>query len=813
MKKLYLFFLACLLFLTGCVPKHTENKIVIGTQVPDHYDQILSDFCPDYQICQSKDTIYEELRRGNAAICFDVQAIPAMEKGVGTYWYPQTLATYVIAVDRSQTSARIIGWRSLLHLKEKIGISANSSVGQMLLLGSLSYGLNGKSADQQNALDYLGYIYQNDRLLLNNNKVPIILCLDYEAKELQEKGRDIEIIVPKEGTLSFTIGILSNVPLQFSPGLDDALLSSGLPLAGGNRPDDYPEPAQYSSATRLRDQDFTWFLGLTRNIVRDMQRKVMHTRLWTVADMHEHMMIALFIIIIILFWKWSTSQRIIHAETRKTINIIAWLLIAQIFLCILTWQIISPDWLNRLIWYARYIPELGLSLALLYLAEIVAQPVDSLSPLRSLRLPAIFYILALLLIMTNDLHQWVFRFDAGGNWVENYDYGIAFWIVIMIFLLFGLSGMIMLIRKRQRNVNWIWYMYPLLVLSVIVLYAISYFKKIPLARESDYTIVSSVLIILFFESLLHTGFIPINIKYHTLFSFAPIGLNLLDQQGNSVLSSNKAPAVSHSIWQRLKADINQPLLRDSNTLLHALSIHGGMVVWQEDLSQINHLRENIQATQMRLEAANTLLLEESEVKKKLLATAAKQKLFEQLDQDMEHRLSELATLMNDYTNSPEPDHQHKMAYITLCLCHIKRRCNLFFLARQNKKIPGEELSIYFDELAELAGYTGIRILIRCGIREEIDIRTAAICYAFCFESISQAIQKGNSPILGYLEGEENQLAFRLLPSGNPEDWIFSDDLKSAIAKIGGQIICKDLDDAVGIWCMIPWRGKEDGTVL
>lgn len=108
-----------------------------------------------------------------------------------------------------------------------------------------------------------------------------------------------------------------------------------------------------------------------------------------------------------------------------------------------------------------------------------------------------------------------------------------------------------------------------------------------------------VLSALFFESALHAGFIPVNLQYQRLFTATPIGLTLLDEQGRTVLSSRGAPPVSRSIWRRISMDMAHPLLRDSDTQLHAVPIHGGMAVWQEDLSQLNRLRREIQAVQAR----------------------------------------------------------------------------------------------------------------------------------------------------------------------------------------------------------------------
>ena len=160
---------------------------------------------------------------------------------------------------------------------------------------------------------------------------------------------------------------------------------------------------------------------------------------------------------------------------------------------------------------------------------------------------------------------------------------------------------------------------------------------------------------------------------------------------------------------------------------------------------------------------------------------------------------------------PEAEHPRILtAYITLCLCHIKRRCNLFFLARQGESLPGEELGMYLDELAELARYGGLKILIRCGQTDALEIRSAAVCYDFAFETISWTLREEASPLMGYLEAEDAQLVFRFLPGGDPGRWQFSRELTDAVAALGGQIICKDLDDAFGICLTVPLGGDACG---
>ena len=190
-----------------------------------------------------------------------------MTRGVGRYWYPHVSATVVLAVDRTRTDAVITGWNSLRVNKIPVGMSSFSVVRNMLAMGALSYGLDQKELSKREALDFLEHLCQNGGFELDGSDAPILICLDYEAAAWNRDGGTYEIIVPVEGTLSYRMGLLSDVPLTLNPGLDEALLTAGLPLAGGERPADFPE--DYRSARTLGEEEYDRFLAITGDSSRD----------------------------------------------------------------------------------------------------------------------------------------------------------------------------------------------------------------------------------------------------------------------------------------------------------------------------------------------------------------------------------------------------------------------------------------------------------------------------------------------------------------------------------------------------------------
>lgn len=567
--------LLCLL-LGGCSRAVAGGHLISAAEGSEEYCTVLNTFLPGYIPREPEDTLYAEVSRGNAVACFDVQAVPAMRRGVGRYWYPHVLGTVVLAVDRTRTDEVITGWGSLLHSRTPVGMSSFSVIRNMLAMGALSYGLNQKEPAKQDALDFLEHLNRNGGFELDGSDAPILICLDYEVAEWNRNGENYEIIVPEEGTLSFRLGLLSDSPLALEPGLDEALLSAGLPPASGERPQGFP--GDYSAAHTLSEEDYGWFLELTGDSSRDLRRQVLHIRRYTTADLREHILSALLLAAAILLWKGTVSHRMIRRDVRRVVGVMGWLMVGWLLLRLFKYQLTADGILCRMCWYGYYIFQLALPVTLLYLAVILDHPEGEKKPLRPLWPPLACYALSVLLVLTNDLHQLVFRFDPAGDWASDYRYGPGYWIVAAFSLLFFALALVKLFCKGRRSKYWGGKVFPLLFCAALLAYVIAYIYRIPLAWESDITVCICIISVLFFETVLRAGLIPVNIRYHRLFAAAPISLALLDEDGRTVLSSRDASPISRSIWRRLLTDMEHPLLRDNDTQLHAVAIHGGMSV-------------------------------------------------------------------------------------------------------------------------------------------------------------------------------------------------------------------------------------------
>ncbi len=140
---------------------------------------------------------------------------------------------------------------------------------------------------------------------------------------------------------------------------------------------------------------------------------------------------------------------------------------------------------------------------------------------------------------------------------------------------------------------------------------------------------------------------------------------------------------------------------------------------------------------------------------------------------------------------------------------MKRRCNLFFRERETKALPADELTVYIDELAEMAKYSDVKILITSEIKNLISVRQATLFYDFFYAVADWASERKCPYILTHLRSEKGSATMRLLPSGDAWSFKMEGNLDAAITSAGGIFSVKDLDGAIGIRLTFPEGGAID----
>ena len=171
----------------------------------------------------------------------------------------------------------------------------------------------------------------------------------------------------------------------------------------------------------------------------------------------------LFCAAMLLFWSIRVWNRVTDRRLRRLIlsaagSLLLFLLL-QMFRGCLTFDKLTYQ---RYLWYGYYIPYITTPLLLFLCALAVYRPREEPLPRWSRPVAAVTAALALC-ALTNDLHQWMFRFP-GGVFVDadHYSPGLAFWLYFACYGALLLAGFIIALRKAWKIRRGLSFLIPLL---------------------------------------------------------------------------------------------------------------------------------------------------------------------------------------------------------------------------------------------------------------------------------------------------------------------------------------------------------------
>ncbi len=812
--KSFLLLMICVAsLLTGCLTTSDDHTVGYMQDENNPYLSALPSVFPGYQADPNR--VYTEealpaLERGESYLMFDIQADLALKNGIAAHWYPQYLATPVIAVDRSMTQEKITGWGDLLQTECTVGFAEAPSA--RFLFAAVSHGLDKHNYLSERAASLLENLQNRGQLRDGDLNTPVLICFDYQAAHMIQNGRDLEIIVPSEGTLTYQMGILSAPGLEASPAEESVLTEAGLRLTDGScREGLYPTAAEYLRADTVADAgDFAQQVELFTPL---FQRKILHNRLYCSSGQIEHILFAVGYIVIAILWMGFSMRRIPQRDIRRLILAVGYLTSGWLLLRCFKYQLDFSGDLNRYCWYGFYIFQLALPLVLLWLAMSIDTQNRSRHYALWGKIFAVTYLVLVAIVFTNDLHGQVFVMDLNQlGWVDDYSYGPLYYVVYAQTVLPIFAATFILIKKAWRGTKKAGILFPLLCMAALIAYGLAYIFRIPFIYNSDFTFVACVFSLLYFESAMQTGLIPINRKYSTLFSLSPLKMQIVNANGKTQIASAGSTPVSRTLWSKICDSPGLPVPQDHDTLLYADAIPGGAVIWQENIRELRLLQSEIRENVRRLTAANKLLLRERENQFQMAASEEKMRLMKMLENEINLRMQQMTEKIRAL---PQAENQRmEIARITLLLCYIKRRCNLFFREQEDRSFPVEELAVYVDELAEFASYAGVRMSTACTAKEPLSPRQGTLLYDFFYAVLAACTDQEEVTVLEQLTSEPGGVMMKLLPSSFDEDAeIFEKSLKQEISAANGVIAVKKLDDTAGISLFLPLGGGADGSVL
>ena len=802
MIALIMLLLIIISLLSGCANLNSGSESIVYCDDDKHtsYPDVAAQILPDYTVDITGNRAFYYLEKGAVTEAFDTQAVSALDAGIAKYRYPQYLATVIIAVDRDRTDAIVGSWSDLVSVREEVGVSSsfgsNPHVNNNMIMAAISYGLEGENYTLKKATALLAGLYAENRLARNLFDSPIAICYDFQAADLIKSGRNIEIIVPGEGTLTYEKGLLSNTELVFGSGVNDMLLANGFRLPDG-RSDYalYPDAAAYSNAARVTDYEH--FSTVSQDATVTIRQDILRIRLLASKDDRQHQYFGLIYLIVVVVWLASVANRAAQKSVRSAALLTGVILICWMAVRIIRLQLPIANDLTRYMRYSYSVFELALPLIALWLAWAIDRPDDN-SPPNWLRVLAVFNGVLAILVMTNDFHNFIWEYDFSSPiWSLDYNFGFGHTLTQIAFYLPMFAAITILLIKSVHSPRKKGRVLPIAFIVLLGFYSYGYSAQIPLSRDGDITIITGLFTLLFFEAAMRTGMIPINTRYPVLFTHSPLSMQIADNNGNTVLASAAV----------LPKD-------DENTLHLTAQIPGGTVLWQEDMTTLNLLHAEVEESVRKLAAANAMLAGEEKIKRAIAEEAEKTRLMTELETEISGhavRLSSMVEQIGSTVAQPKDATGQQKDTVILCLllCYIKRLSALFFREREAGTLPVDVLAVYLNELAGIAVHADVKTILTSEIKKPISVRKAKLFYHFFYNAVDWAVNGRCPSIIAYLRMEGGGgISMRLLPSADARTFTTDTELSSAIASAGGFITLTDYDDAFGLCLSFPEGGES-----
>lgn len=501
-------------------------------------------------------------------------------------------------------------------------------------------------------------------------------------------------------------------------------------------------------------------------------------------------------------WGFSIRRRMMHSHIRSYLLGIATLMLFWIFVRTLKWYAFDIfDAIERFLWYCYYIPTILIPLLSFFAALCLGKPEDW-RPRRGYHLLLIPAVLLILGILTNDLHQLAFAFLPDfENWNGSYTYHILFYLNGIWVVGFLVATVCILFQKSHipHTKKRVWF--PLMVVAVGILYAFLYaFDSSSYgAGFIESTAMYCALTAAIWESCIQTRLIPVNTQYIEFFDASHMAAQITDNEGHIHYSSRQSQPVSARLFGQLKQEGTvQP---DSNIVPHAASIRGGYVIWQEDVSELARLIEELRIVGDELQEGVEFLQNEMKVKSKRHRIDEQNRLYELTVRQIMPQLETIKTRLAVAKQANETEKKQLLHEINLLGTYIKRRSNLILMAEGKEAVDISDLSRCFEESFESLGQGDARCSLVAAVSGEINHDAAILLYDF-FQAVLEAGFPTLRRMFVTLVEQENGLTLLIEIECSESLADFPDDSwrVEQIAALGGQILCHESGE--GGFCFI-----------
>lgn len=446
---------------------------------------------------------------------------------------------------------------------------------------------------------------------------------------------------------------------------------------------------------------------------------------------------ALIYIGLLAAWGISVQTRIIQTQVRRYLLVIAGLMLLWLTLRTVKYNTYHMT-AERFLWYGYYLPMLFIPVLAVLVALSLGKPENYRLPkwTHFLYLPS---ALLFLLVLTNDLHQFVFFFPNGVLSTREYDYGIGYYVVLAWMVLCAAAALVIILAKcripQSRRYLWL----PVVPFALALGYCAAYIKGVYWVwlLAGDLTVSMCLIITAIFESCIQCSLIQSNTHYAELFHTSTIGALITDRDFSVACAAENARSVDS---QTLMAAAESPVVTADGIRISEAPIRWGHVFWEDDISPMLAVLKELDDTREELQSYGSILQAENAQKARRKKLEEQERLYRAMQEKAAAPAVRLSNLAKALQGVQDADAARFLLWkMTVIGAYLKRRSNLIFLADRDGMVPVSEVALCLNESMDNLRLHVRRCASRLDFEGELRLETAAALYDFFEAAIELAM--------------------------------------------------------------------------
>ena len=297
-------------------------------------------------------------------------------------------------------------------------------------------------------------------------------------------------------------------------------------------------------------------------------------------------------------------------------------------------------------------------------------------------------LLLLVLVLTNDFHQFVFIFPDGeiGSHSSNYKYNLGYFIIYAFIFIEILTTIVLFYTFSNKKTTIKQKILPSLVILLVLAYSIVYVVgDLYVPYLSDMTLVYTILGTMLVYISLKCGLVKNSGAYFEFFETCNVPLAIVNEKQD----------IEYQNMQYRKQKAN------SNMLLEKQKLNSGTLLVLNDVEKLKSLQKELKTENEKLEYINKILENKKEVLQKEKQIKQHALLLDKVEKQIKNKKNVLEELLNNLpetiTTENKKQTKETLNEIKSIVGYLKRKTSLILLSEQKQEITKDELKLLFNE--------------------------------------------------------------------------------------------------------------------